>query len=200
MSRMTVLFKARGRAFVVQQARVEDEAPLAGGFRVTLAGPTLPVGGLSVGASSPQRVHVHDGEGAVTLLGDHDPDGAPIVVHELVAAEEVLPTRFPSPAIEASLREHPRDRIVGPSVRRPGPDHVGMEELHESLRVLTVPRRGLAIDHRLDFGFGAHAVPSARRPSLITRPSRRAPPRCAGPGSARSPRPARTGRRRPAGS
>src|SRR5262245_44971730 len=100
------------RASVVQEARVEDEPPLAADLRVALAGSTLPMKRLPVGASLPERVHVHDCEAAVALRGHDDADGPSFVVHELVAAEEVLPTRLPPLAVEASLGEHPRDRIV----------------------------------------------------------------------------------------
>jgi hypothetical protein len=140
---------------------VEDEQPPAIDFRVALAGSTLPVERLTVRTAAPQGVDIDNREGAIALLGYDDPDRVAVVVHEVVAAEELVPTSLPTLAIKTALGKHPCLRIMGIAIGRPRPNHVGMKELDESLRILPIPRRRLPIDHLLDFTLGCHATLSS---------------------------------------
>src|SRR5512138_3740391 len=56
---------------VIEEARVGDELPVRADLRVDLAGAALPRKVPSRGVA-PERVDVHDREGAVSLAGDDD--------------------------------------------------------------------------------------------------------------------------------
>src|SRR5439155_8745290 len=130
---------------VVQEPRVRDQLPLAIHSRVDLAGAALP-GKVPSCRVAPERVHVHDLEGAVVLPREDDLHDLPPVVDELMGLEKLEPPSSPPLGVVASELYDPEGGVVRVRSRRPWPDHVGMEDRQEQCYVLAVPGPRLPVD------------------------------------------------------
>jgi len=106
--------------------------------------------GPGTGVVAPQGIDVDHGEGSVPLVRDLDANGPTLVADQIVGVEELLPACTPAVPVVATEVEDPARRVVCVGIGRPRPHHVGMEDRHQRLGVLRVPRGRLKIDHRLD--------------------------------------------------
>ncbi len=128
-----------------------DDEPAALDLCIYLAGAAFPVELGLVLFVDPKGVDVDNGESAIELLGDFDADGFSAVVGEGVVGEQAVPNVLPTPRIKPPHRQDPGFGIVALPVRRPNPDHVGMEQGNEGIGVEVVPGVGFGVDLRLDF-------------------------------------------------
>ncbi len=123
-----------------------DDEPAAVDLCIYLAGAAGPVELGLVLFVDPEGVNDYNGEPAVELLGDFDADGFSAVVGEDVVGEQAVPNVLPTPRIKPSHRHDPGLGIVALSVRRPNPDHVGVEQGNEGVGVEVVPGGGFCVD------------------------------------------------------
>lgn len=112
-----------------------DEEPAVFDLNVNLAGAALPVEFGLVVFVDPEGVDVDDGEGSVELVGDFDADGGSVVVGQGEVLEQAVPVGFPTVGIEPAHRHDPGFGVVALRVRRPNPDHVGVEQGDEGVGV-----------------------------------------------------------------
>ena len=127
-----------------------DDEPAAFDLCIDLAGAAGPVELGLVLLVDPEGVDVDDGEPAVELVGDFDADGGSVVVGQGEVVEQAAPVGFPALRVEPPHRNDPGFGVVALRVRRPNPDHVGMEQGDKVVSVEVVPGRGLGVDHCLD--------------------------------------------------
>ena len=127
-----------------------DDEPAAFDICIYLAGAAFPVELGLVLLVDPEGVDVDDGEPAVELLGGLDADGSSAVVGEGVVGEQAVPNVPPRPRIKPPHRHDPGFGVVALRVRRPNPDHVGVEQGNEGIGVEVVPGGRFGVDHGLD--------------------------------------------------
>ena len=77
-----------------------------------LLGAAVVPGRIAFGLAAPERIDVHDGEGAVPLRGNDDLPGDPVVVHYLVGREEAFDQYPPALLVIAAHAQYPVHGIV----------------------------------------------------------------------------------------
>jgi len=130
---------------------VVDDEPAAFDLCIYLAGAAFPVELGLVLFVYPEGVNVDNGEPAVELLSDLNADGFSVVVGEGVVGEQAVPNVLPPPRIKPPHRDHPGFGVVALRVRRPNPDHVGVEQGDEGVGVEVIPGVRFGVDDCLDF-------------------------------------------------
>jgi len=105
---------------------VHRHFPFSAHAAINLAGPPFPME-IFAAAIAPQRIDIHHGQRTVALLRNLNPLNEALIVDDIVSIKQVLPYLLPARRVESPQHHHPFHRIVSVAARRPGPDHVGME-------------------------------------------------------------------------